>query len=117
MTYLFLVIGMSVKNALANQNISMAELIITDVITIVVAYIIEVYFTRIKLVRKNIVYDRTDLIKPDKYQELLKDLSDRFGVQVEKADIGYVDLIRDQVKLIIYFQKVEGIRYFDTPKS
>ncbi len=117
MTYLFLVIGMSVKNALANQNISMAELLITDVITVVVAYIIEIYFTKMKLVRKNIVYDRTDLIKPEKYDELLKDLSDRFGVQVERADIGYVDLIRDQVKLIIYFHKVEGIRYFDSPKS
>ena len=114
MTYLFMVIGMSVKNALANENISMAELIVTDLIIIVVAFSIELYLDNFKLLRKRIVYDRTDLIKPEKYDELLKDLSNRFGINIEKADIGPVDLIRDKVELIIYFQKVEGIRFFDS---
>ena len=116
MTYLFMVIGMSVKNSLANENISMAELIITDVLTIIVAFCLELYFDKFKLIRKSIVYDRTDLIRPEKYKELLMDLSKRFGITVEKADIGPVDLIKDQVKLIIYFHKVEGIRYYDSPK-
>ncbi len=117
MTYLFLVIGMSVKNALANENISMAELLITDILTVLVAFIVEWYLVNLKLQKKTIIYDRTDLIKPDKYEELKKDLSNRFGLNIEKVDIGPVDLIRDQVKLIIYFQKVEGIRYFDCPRD
>lgn len=117
MTYLFMVIGMSVKNSLANENISLAELLVTDVITVVVAFSIELYLANFKLIRKSIVYDRTDLIKPDKYEELLKDLSKRLGVKVEKADIGPVDLIKDQVKLLIYFQKVNGIKYYDSAKD
>jgi hypothetical protein len=117
MTYLFMVIGMSVKNSLANENISLAELLVTDLLTILVAFSIELYLANFKLIRKSIVYDRTDLIKPDKYEELLKDLSKRFGVTVEKADIGSVDLIKDQVRLMIYFQKVNGIRYYDSPKD
>lgn len=117
MTYLFMVIGMSVKNSLANENISLAELLITDLITVIVAFSIELYLANFKLIRKSIIYDRTDLITPDKYEELLKDLSKRFGVKVEKADIGPVDLIKDQVKLMIYFQKVNGIRYYDSPKD
>ena len=117
MTYLFMVIGMSVKNSLANENISLAELLITDLITVIVAFSIELYLANFKLIRKSIVYDRTDLIRPDKYEDLLKDLSKRFGVKVEKADIGPVDLIKDQVKLMIYFQKVDGIRYYDSPKD
>jgi len=116
MTYLFMVIGMSVKNSLANENISMAELIVTDLLTIIVAFSLEFYFDKHKLVRKSIVYDRIDLIKPDNYNELLEDLSKRFGVKVDKADIGPVDLIRDQVKLIIYFHKVEGMSFYDSPK-
>jgi len=114
MTYLFLVIGMSVKNSLANENISMAELILTDVLTVTVAYIIEKYLETIKHQKKTIIYDRTDLIKPENYDKLLKDLSERFGIEIEKADIGPVDLIRDQVKLIIYFKKVEGMTFFDS---
>ena len=117
MTYLFLVIGMSVKNSLANENISMSELILTDALTVTVAFIIEKYLGGIKLQRKTIIYDRTDLIKPEKYNELLKDLSERFGINVEKADIGPVDLIRDKVQLIIYFQKVKGIRFFDSSQK
>ncbi|HAF30642.1 MAG TPA: DUF4956 domain-containing protein [Bacteroidales bacterium] len=117
MTYLFMVIGMSVKNSLANENISLAELLVTDLLTVLVAFSIELYLANFKLIRKSIVYDRTDLIKPDKYEELLKDLSNRFGVTVEKADIGSVDLIKDQVRLMIYFQKVNGIRYYDSPKD
>jgi len=116
MTYLFMVIGMSVKNSLANENISMAELIVTDLLTIIVAFSLEFYFDKHKLVRKSIVYDRIDLIKPDNYNELLEDLSKRFGVKVDKADIGPVDLIRDQVKMIIYFHKVEGMNFYDSPK-
>lgn len=117
MTYLFMVIGMSVKNALANENISVAELLFTDVLVVIVAFSLEFYFTKLKLIRKSIVYDRTDLIKPEKYNELLKDLSNRFGMQIKKADIGPVDLIRDRVELTIYFQKVEGIRYYDSPND
>ncbi len=113
MTYLFLVIGMSVKNSLANENISMAELILSDVLTVTIAFIIEKYIDSIKNQKKLIIYDRTDLIKPENYQELLKDLSERFGLTVVKADIGFVDLIKDQVTLIIYFKRVDGIKYFN----
>ncbi|OFX48183.1 MAG: hypothetical protein A2X13_03105 [Bacteroidetes bacterium GWC2_33_15] len=116
LTYLFLVIGISVKNAVANVNISFAELIITDFLTILIAYTIEVYFSKMRLQRKRIIYDRVDLIKPEKYQDLLKDLSDRFGLDVEKADIGPVDLIRDKAELIIYFKNVDGIGFFDSTK-
>ncbi len=117
MTYLFLVIGMSVKNSLANVNISMAELIVTDVLTVSIAYFIEAYFSRLNYVKKAIVYDRTDLIKPEKYDELKEDLSKRFGLKVYRVEIGPVDFIRDQVKLNVYLEKVEGIKNFNIPSD
>ena len=116
MTYLFLVIGISVKNAVANKNVSLAELMVTDILTIFVAYLIEVYISKLRLQKKKIVYDRTDLIKPERYNEMLKDLSERFGFTIVKVDIGPVDLIRDKVDLIIYFKHIEGIDFFDADK-
>ena len=116
LTYLFLVIGISVKNAVANVNISFAELILTDFLTILIAYALEVYFAKMKIQKKRVVYDRIDLIKPENYNELLKDLSDRFGLIVEKVDIGPVDLIRDKVELVIYFRNVKGISFYDSAK-
>ncbi len=117
MTYLFLVIGMSVKNSLANVNISLSELIITDVLTVLIAYLIEKYLAKLKYVKKEIIYDRTDLIKPEKYDELLIDLSKRFGLRVTKAEIGQVDFIRDQVKLIIYLEKLNASKNVTMPSD
>ncbi|MCK5168685.1 MAG: DUF4956 domain-containing protein [Bacteroidales bacterium] len=113
MTYLFMVIGISVKNAVANESISFSELIVTDAITILVAFLVEFYITGLGVKRKRVIYDRMDLIKPERHDELLKDLSDRFGVVVERADIGPADLIKDSVELIIFFKEVKGIRFYD----
>ncbi len=116
MTYLFLVIGISVKNAVANENISFMELAVADALTLLVAFIVEVYITGLGLKRKRVIYDRIDLIKPEKYPELLEDLSTRFGVEVVRADIGPADLIKDSFELLIFFKEVKGIRFFDKPR-
>ena len=117
MTYLFLVIGMSVKNSLANVNISLSELIITDVLTVLIAYLIEKYLAKLKYVKKEIIYDRTDIIIPEKYDELLIDLSKRLGLIVTKSEIGHVDFIRDQVKIIIYLENLNASKDVTMPSD
>ena len=104
MTYLFLVIGMSVKNAVVNENISFLELVAIDTLTIFVAFVVEFYITGMGIKRKKIVYDRLDLIHPDRHEELKQDLTKRLGVEIERVDIGPADLIRDSVELLIFFK-------------
>lgn len=116
MTYLFLVIGMSVKNAVVNENISFLELVVIDTLTLFVAFIVEVYITGMGIKRKKIVYDRIDLIHPEKYEELKQDLSKRLGVEVERVDIGPADLIRDSVELLVFFKAKKGIIFYDAPR-
>lgn len=116
MTYLFLVIGMSVKNAVVNESISFIELVAIDTLTIVIALIVEVYITGMGVKRKKIIYDRIDLIHPDRHDELKADLSKRLGVKVERVDIGPADLIRDSVELLVFFKEVKGIIFYDAPR-
>ncbi|MFC2096588.1 DUF4956 domain-containing protein [Bacteroidota bacterium] len=116
MTYLFLVIGMSVKNAVVNESISFVELVAIDILTILVAVIVEVYILRSGIKRKKVIYDRLELIHPNKYDELKQDLSKRLGVEVERVDIGPADLIRDSAELLVYFKEVKGIIFYDTPR-
>jgi len=116
MTYLFLVIGMSVKNAVVNENISFLELVVIDILTLTVAFVVEVYITGMGTKRKKIIYDRIDLIHPDKYEELKLDLSKRLGVSVERVDIGPADLIRDSVELLVFFKGKRGIIFYDSPR-
>jgi len=116
MTYLFLVIGMSVKNAVANENISFMELLVIDMLTIFMAYMVEVYITVLRIKRKKIIYDRLDLIHPERHEELKMDLSKRLGVKVERVDIGPADLIRDSVELLVFFKETKGIIFYDAPR-
>lgn len=116
MTYLFLVIGISVKNAVVNENISFVEVITIDILTVLVAFVVEVYITGMGIKRKKIIYDRLELIHPDKYEELKDDLSKRLGVKVERVDIGPADLIKDSVELLVFFKQKNGIIFYDAPR-
>ena len=80
MTYLFVIIAISIVNGLA-LNISYAELIFANLLIILLIWILEsdkiVAHTSTKLV----TYDRIDLIVPEKRDELKADLEKRIGVK------------------------------------
>ncbi len=103
MTYLFIVIGMSVMNALINKKISLAELAFANVAIIALTYGLE----KVWLVRhesqKLIVYEKIDLIQKGRRAELIADLEKRTGIKVNRIEIGKIDFLRDTVLLKIYF--------------
>ena len=88
MTYLFLVIGISVINALANAKVSYAELIFTNIALVTVTYLLEHVFLMRHESRKSINYERVDLIKLDKRRELILDLEERTGLKIN-IDISF----------------------------
>lgn len=51
--------------------------------------------------RRKVTYDRLDLVKPGKEEELKKDLEDRLGIKVKKIEMGRADLIRDTIELSV----------------
>ena len=65
MTYLFIVIGVSVINALANKKISYAELFAANMIIVFATFGLERIVTRHET-RKNITYEKIDLIAPER---------------------------------------------------
>jgi hypothetical protein len=103
MTYLFLVIGVSVINALANKKVSYAELLFTNFVIVLVTFLLE----HVSLVKhestKTIEYERIDLITKDKREELIKDLETRTGIKLNRVEIGRINFLRDTVKLKIYY--------------
>ena len=76
MTYLFVIIAISVINALA-VSLSFGELTLTNLIFVGFIYLCEkLPFTKAQE-EKLVLYDRIDLIHPDKEEELLEDLKNR----------------------------------------
>lgn len=100
MTYLFVIISLSVVNAIA-ASVSMAELLATNLIVVAAIWLCE---HRLKLEPSKLVqYDRLELIKPDRREDLKADLEMRLGLKVRKVEVGAVDMLRDMAVLRVYY--------------
>ena len=103
MTYLFLVIGLSVVNALGLNNVSIAEIALINVGTVLICFILERLWLMKHETRKTINYDRIDLILPEKYDEMKKDLEERTGLVLNRVEVGKIDFLNDTALLRIYY--------------
>ncbi|MDD4610079.1 MAG: DUF4956 domain-containing protein [Bacteroidaceae bacterium] len=103
MTYLFVIIAISVINALA-CDFSYLQLGITNLIFISGVWILESNRWLKHISTKLIQYDRIDLIKPERYQDLLEDLKERTGLDIEKVEVGYIDFLKDASMLKVFYK-------------
>ena len=103
MTYLFIIIALSVINALAVQ-ISFAELIATNCIFLLVTWLLESERWLKHVSCKLILYDKIQLIVPEKRNELLSDLRSRTGLDIQKIEIGHIDFLRDAAFIKVYYE-------------
>jgi hypothetical protein len=105
MTYLFMIIGISVINALANHKIGLAELLFANIVIVGGVWIKEKLFSRNRETFKLIQYDVLDNIRPENHPKLKQDLEARIGYPINRIEIGKVNLIKDSVLIRIYFDE------------
>jgi len=118
MTYLFIVIGISVINALANKKISYAELVFTNLTIIFIVWLLEKVFFLKHLSVKNIMYEKIELIKPENYSEMKDDLEKRTGLIIQRFEVGRINYLRDSARVkIYYYEKDNQINYADNEIS
>ena len=113
MTYLFVVICLSVVHAMASSlgvdsngvmiGTPLMELIVIDLITILAIVIFEKKLVTVNA-SKLIQYDRIELVKPEKRQELIADLENRLGLKVLDVQVGAIDFLRDMAMLKITYE-------------
>ena len=109
MTYLFIIVCLSVVHAMvdvespgADLLMDFAKLLVIDIIFVVAIMLCEkhlkVHSTKL------IQYDRPELTKPDRYAELVADLEERTGLKILKVDVGGIDFLRDSVVLRVTYE-------------
>ena len=103
MTYLFLIIGLSVINALA-VSVSYVELITTNFLFVLMTWLME----RTRIVSKSacklIRYEKIALITPEKYDEMVADIKARTGLNITKCEVGYIDFLKDTAFVKVYYE-------------
>ena len=113
MTYLFVIIAISVINALAVE-LSYIELLGTNLLFILSTWLCESTRWLKHVSCKLVLYDRIDLIKPQCRAELIADLEKRTGLRITKVEVGHVDFLRDSAMLKVYYESdEEGINSVD----
>ena len=119
MTYLFVIIALAAMNGLApvyklvgatsaNPHYALSGgsvgiMAISNILVILLIWVLEngplLKHTSTKLV----LYDRIDLIIPEKRAELIADLEKRIGVKVLNLEVGHVDFLKDAAFIKVFY--------------
>lgn len=104
MTYLFVIISMSVINALVHDWVN---LVAVDSLFFCSCLLGEQTRKLDHNACKYVKYDRIDLILPSKKQEMIADLEVRLGVKIIRVDVGTVNFLKDMALLKVYYEPLD----------
>ena len=103
MTYLFVVIGIAVINALTSNKISYAELFFTNLVIVASMFILEKVLKLKQEMMLHISYENIEYIHILKKEELYKDIQKRTGIEVKRIEIQKINYLRDIAWINVYY--------------
>ena len=105
MTYLFVLIGISIING-SGMTSSYAAFVLTNVLFIVVIWVLEAAGMSRHKATKIITYEKIDLIKPERYNDLVADLHERTGLEILDVQVGSINFLKDTAYLKVTYVPV-----------
>jgi len=117
LTYLFTVIGVSVINSMATFYNPVRGPILINLIIIISLFLLEMIFSSRKPAgdrvidsgKTVIIYDRLELLDPERIEELISDISSRTYNRVEKVRLRKIDLNKGVAELEIFFIREDRV--------
>ena len=106
MTYLFVTIGVSVVNGLAMSH-GLVNLLLINVLVLAIVGIIDGIFAARQMPAKIILYDKIDLVKHGREDELKADLEERTGLSIRRIEVGHIDFLRDVAYLKVHYDPID----------
>ncbi len=115
MTYLFMLVSVSVVNALSSatyhakadywDGVGIVTLIFANLVFLMLAWIFEKSKLLNEHCSKYIRYDNVNLVAPAKREELKADLEARTGLKIISIEVGTIDFLKDSVLIRIYYDE------------
>ena len=103
MTYLFVIIAVSVINALSKNYLGYFELALVNLLLVGTLWILE----KALMLRQEdsllVVYENIENLHKEKEEELLLDLEKRTGIKIKRYHIQKIDFLRDVAQITIFF--------------
>jgi len=115
MTYLFMLIAVSVINAVAQgdyhpkaqywDGVGIVTIVFVNLVFIFMAWLFESSKIMSDSCSKYIKYDNVALVAPDKREELKADLEKRTGLKIQRIEVGMIDYLKDAVLIRIFYNE------------
>ena len=102
MTYLFVLIGISIING-SGLTSSYAAFVATNLLVILLIWLLETLGFSKRHGHKIITYEKIELIRPDRREELLTDLRERTGLDIIKVQVGSINFLKDTAFLKVTY--------------
>ncbi len=107
MTYLFVIIAVSVINALSKEFIGYIELSLINLLLIGTLWVLEKALMLRQVDSLLVVYENIENLHQEKEDELIKDLEERTGIKIKRYQIEKIDFLRDVAQITIFFDVYE----------
>jgi hypothetical protein len=104
MIYIFAVIGISMMNSLKVFKFPMFGIFIFNIIILISVYVLEEYILRHKTDSHIITYENLELLRHDKEQKLIKELSQMTGKNVFRIKVLRINYKRNLAVLEIFYK-------------
>lgn len=103
MTYLFIIAALPVMNSASTSGEIWPQLIAANLVIIAIMWVLEREWGFHYESSKRIVYEKIDLIRPDRRPELIADLESRTGLKIKRVSIGKISFLRDTADIKIFY--------------
>lgn len=103
MTYLFIISALPLINAAGTNGSYWIQLGIANSAVVAILLLLEKGWGFTYEASKQIVYEKIELIVPERRAELLADLEARTGLVIKRLVVGKVDFLHDVANLKVYY--------------
>lgn len=109
MTYLFVLIGIAVINAVSDKYVPYSLVLLANFLVAVILWVLEFVFVLRHESSRRMIYERLELVHQKNQEALIADLTARTGVPIHRVEIISVNFVRSRAEIIIYYDDEKRI--------
>ncbi|MCO5234284.1 MAG: DUF4956 domain-containing protein [Chitinophagales bacterium] len=108
MGYLFASLTLGIINALAIPGKFFLIVIFCNVLVIGVTLLLDRFMNLTHENMKEVIYERIDLIVPERRDEMIADLKLRTGLPIHRVEITSINFLRDTANVFVFYYALEN---------
>jgi len=103
MTYVFVFMTLPIINALLIPGGYWAQIALANIAIFLLLFALEQGWGFSYELSQRLTYDRIELMKPERYEELIADVKARTGLPLSRIEVSSFDFLRDSAEIKVFY--------------